>query len=113
MIFTVFSFTKHYYSGYIRKNDMAAACDANGGRGDVPTGFWWGNLRETVHFADLGIDGTIPKRIFKEMGLEGVDWIPLAQKGAEWIAHVNTIITLRMPYNAGNYLASRGTINFS
>lgn len=77
------------------------------------SGFWWGNLRETVHFADLGIDGTISKRVFKEIGLEGVDWIPLAQDRAEWIAHVNTIITLRMPYNAGNYLASRGTINFS
>jgi len=27
------------------------------GRGEVYTGFWWGNLRERDHLEDPGIDG--------------------------------------------------------
>jgi len=30
-----------------------------GGRGEVHTGFWWGNLTERDHFEDLGMDGRI------------------------------------------------------
>ena len=30
-----------------------------GGRGEVYTGFWWGNLRESDHLDDSGIDGRI------------------------------------------------------
>jgi hypothetical protein len=34
--------------------------------GEVRTGFWWGILRETNHFEDLGEDGmTILKRILR------------------------------------------------
>jgi hypothetical protein len=29
------------------------------GREESCTGFWWGNLRETDHLVDLGIDGRI------------------------------------------------------
>jgi len=29
------------------------------GRGEVYTGFWWGNLREGDHFEDPGVDGMI------------------------------------------------------
>jgi hypothetical protein len=29
------------------------------GRGEVHTGFWWGDLRETNHLEDPGIDGRI------------------------------------------------------
>ena len=31
--------------GKIEKNEMGGACGAYGGRGEVYTGFWWGNLR--------------------------------------------------------------------
>jgi hypothetical protein len=31
------------------------------GRGEVHTGFEWGNLRERDHLEDLGIDGIILK----------------------------------------------------
>jgi hypothetical protein len=29
------------------------------GRGEVHTGFWWGNLRERDHLKDPGVDGRI------------------------------------------------------
>ena len=29
------------------------------GRGEVCTGFWWGNLREGDHWGDPGLDGRI------------------------------------------------------
>jgi hypothetical protein len=29
------------------------------GRGDVHTGFWWGNLKERDHLEDLAVDGRI------------------------------------------------------
>jgi hypothetical protein len=39
------------------------------GRGEVHTGFWWGNLRERDHLEDLGIDERIIlKSILKEAG---------------------------------------------
>jgi len=36
--------------------------DACRGRGEVYTGFWWGNLRERVHLEDPGTDGRIISR---------------------------------------------------
>jgi hypothetical protein len=33
----------------------------------------------------------------REIGLEGVDWIHLAQNRDQWRAHVNLIINLRVP----------------
>jgi hypothetical protein len=29
------------------------------GRGEVYTGFWWGNLKERDHLEDPGVDGRI------------------------------------------------------
>jgi len=29
------------------------------GRGELYTGFWWGNQRESDHWGDLGVDGWI------------------------------------------------------
>jgi hypothetical protein len=29
------------------------------GRGEVHTGFWWGNVRESDHLENLGIGGRI------------------------------------------------------
>jgi hypothetical protein len=40
------------------------------GRGEVYAGFWWGNLRESGHLEDPGVDG----RINIEMDLQEVRW---------------------------------------
>ena len=44
-------------------------------RGELHTGFWWGNLRERDHFEDPGVVGRIILRwIFSKMyGEHGLD----------------------------------------
>ena len=42
------------------------------GRGELQTGFWWGNLREIDHLKDRGIDGEDNiKMDIQEVGWEG------------------------------------------
>ena len=40
---------------------MGGVCSMHG-RGEVHTGFWWGNLRERDHLKDAGVDGRITLR---------------------------------------------------
>jgi hypothetical protein len=50
---------------------MGEACSKYGGREEVYTGFWWGNLRERGHLEDTGVDGTIIlKWIFRKGNVE-------------------------------------------
>jgi hypothetical protein len=46
------------------------------GRGEVCTGFWWGNLRERDHWGDPDVDGRIILRwIFRKWeGVVGTGW---------------------------------------
>ena len=50
-------------------------------RREVPTGFWWGDMREGDHLENPGVDGRIiSKWIFRKLvGRGGMDWIDLAQ----------------------------------
>jgi hypothetical protein len=38
---------------------MGGECSTYGGRAEVYTGFWWGNLREIDNLEDPGVDGRI------------------------------------------------------
>ena len=42
----------------------------------------------------------------REIDLEGVDWIDLAQDREEWRCLATTVANLQVPYSAGNFLAS-------
>jgi len=44
----------------------------------VHTGFWWGNLRETDHLKDPGVDGRIILRCIFRKWNGGMDLIDLA-----------------------------------
>jgi hypothetical protein len=48
-------------------HEMGGACSAFGGREEVYTGFWWGNLKERRRLGDPGVDRRITLRcIFRK-----------------------------------------------
>jgi hypothetical protein len=49
----------------------------------------------------------------REIGWECMDWIDLAQKKDQWRALANTLMNLRVPYNAENFLSGCITGGFS
>jgi hypothetical protein len=56
---------------------------------------------------DLRVDGIYDiKMDLRERGLEGVNWIHLAQEKNRWRAVAITIMNLQVPCKAGNFLTS-------
>jgi hypothetical protein len=45
------------------------------------------------------------KMELREIGWNGIDWIDVAQDGVQWRALVNTVMNLRVQYNAGKFLS--------
>ena len=61
-------------------------------RGDLHTGFWWGNLRATDYLEDPDVDGRI---ILKEVfQMKVMNWIDLAQNRNRLQALVNAAMNL-------------------
>jgi hypothetical protein len=67
-----------YQPGDQIKKVMDVACSTYGGE-EAYRAFWWGNMTEREQLPELGIDGTITKRVLKEMGWVGAEWNDLAQ----------------------------------
>jgi hypothetical protein len=66
-------------------------------RGEVHTGFWWGNLREGDYLEDTGIGGRIILRWIYRIWdgvVGGMDWIYLVQDRDRWRALVNVVMNL-------------------
>jgi hypothetical protein len=55
-------------------------------RGEVLTGFWLGGLKLRDHWEDL-----------REIGINGVKWIQLAQDKVQWQACVNMVMNFQIP----------------
>ena len=75
-------FLNKYYLGYqiqINKNDIRTGLVARMGRREVCKGFLWENLKESGHFENLGIDGTIILKWIIKKWEGSIDWIDLAQ----------------------------------
>jgi hypothetical protein len=63
----------------------------------VYTGFWWGKLRERVHWRDQGVDGKIILRwILRKWDVGSTDWIDLAKDRDRWRAFVFAVMNLRV-----------------
>jgi hypothetical protein len=61
------------------------------------TEFWWGNLRESDHLEDTGIDGRIILKWMFRKSYGGTDWIDLAQNRDRGGGLLNAVVKLRFP----------------
>jgi hypothetical protein len=69
------------------------------GRREVFTGFRLGSPKARDHWEDLGVGGriTLIKMDLREIGINGANWIRLAQDRVQWRAFVNAVMNLRFP----------------
>ena len=67
------------------------------GRGEVCTGFWWGNRRERDHWGDpdVYVEDNI-KMDLQEMGVGYRDWMEMARDRDRWRALVSTVMNFRV-----------------
>jgi hypothetical protein len=66
-------------------------------RGEVFSGFWLGGPKGRDHWQDLGVGGKNIKMDLMEIGIDGANWIRLAQDRVRWRAFVDTVMNLRVP----------------
>jgi hypothetical protein len=68
-------------------------------------------LKEVLGRPSL-ICGDNDKIVREEIGREGVDWIRVMSDKNKWRALVSTVITLLVPYIAGNFLINFSPVGF-
>jgi hypothetical protein len=92
----------------LKKDEMGGACSTNGEKRNAyrilvckPEG-----KRPLERPRRRWVDNI--KMDLRVIGWDGVDWIHMAQDRDHWRALVNTVLNLRVPYNAGGFL--RGCI---
>jgi hypothetical protein len=65
-------------------------------RGEVFTGFWLGGPKIRIHWEHLGVGGRVNIKLdLREIGIDGANWIQLAQDRGRWRAFVKTGMNLR------------------
>jgi hypothetical protein len=67
------------------------------GRGEVFTGFWLGGPKRPRERPRRRWEDNI-KTDLREIGIDGANWIRLAQDRVQWRAFVDTVMNLRFPY---------------
>jgi len=81
---------------------------------EMPTKFWSENPKEWDNSEDLGVDWEDNIRMdLMEMGLEGVDWMRLAEDKDQWWTVMIMEMNLRFLWKAGYFLIIWVTIHFS
>jgi hypothetical protein len=63
----------------------------------VVTGCWLGGPKARDHWEDLDVCENNIKMDLREIGINGANWIQLAQDKVQWRACVNTVMNLRVP----------------
>jgi hypothetical protein len=66
------------------------------GRGEVFTGFWLGGPKVRDHWEEGRWEDNI-KLDLREVGIDGANWMRLAQDMVQWRDFVNTAMNLRVP----------------
>jgi hypothetical protein len=56
-----------------------------------------GSLKVIDYWEDLGVGGRITKLDLREIGIDGTNWIWLAQDRVQWWAFVNMVMNLEVP----------------
>jgi hypothetical protein len=74
------------------KNELARASAMGKMRGTLR--FLVGKPEGKDNLENLGVDGRIVLKSFKDIGWDGVDWIDVAQNGKRWRVFVNKVMDL-------------------
>jgi len=66
-------------------------------RGELRTGFRWGNLSETTTWENRGVDGRLILKWISRKWNGGMGWIALAQYRDKWRELEKALMNLRVP----------------
>jgi hypothetical protein len=91
---------------------MGEACSTHGRDEKCVQGFSR-KLKLEDHFGYLNADGMIILYWILKIEFRGVDWIHLAQDKDQGLALMSTVVSLRVPYIVGNFLASLANFSIS